>query len=289
MTSAGFYDNETSLRYLMSKLLKGKKILRSLIMNRQIIHKFIYFAIFTGFMMSYATLSYAQSISTGISSEPETLVSMPQVSLLESKQGLQSSLVNIRSVEAPVMYAGNGRTGMASIEHDGHGIIIDSSGIIVTNTHIIANAEHIYVDLGDGNTLEVAVLYSGNTDITFIKIDAPYHLRAITWDDSSQLHIGNSIIAFANSGSDSQISLEGEVINLIKGRHSQNVNLLELKLNLNPGDSGGPILDEQGELLGLIMAESKNDHSQSYAIDTNKIQKEYLKYQGTTLVGSGAF
>ena len=83
-------------------------------------------------------------------------------------------------------------------------------------------------------------------------------------------------------------TLGGEVLNLIKGKHSGDVNLLELKVSLKPGDSGGPILDEQGDLLGFIMADSKRDNSLSYAIASDKIQREYLKYQGSAVVSASA-
>ncbi len=256
-------------------------------MNCQILQKAVSFVILAGFMILCASPSYAQNFLTGFSPDPETLVSAPpRAYLLQSKQNFQASLVDIKAVEVPVMRSENGRTGMASTEHYGHGIIIDSSGIIVTNTHIIANSQHIYVDLGGNNVFEAEVLYSSKSDFSFIKIDAPYRLRTIAWGDSSRVQIGNPVIAFAHSDPDSQCTLGGQVTSLIKGKHSGNVNILQLKLNLKPGDSGGPILDEQGCWVGLIMASQKSDGSQSYAIASNKIQKEYFKYKGSVLVST---
>ena len=218
-------------------------------MDCQIIQKFVLCVILTGFMILCASSSYAQSVLVEDSPGQETLVSTSSPSyLLESKQNLQTSLVNIKAVDAPAMHTENGRTGIASIEHYGHGVIIDSSGIIATNYHIIANAQHIYVEIDGDNTFEATVLYSSKSDLSFIKIDAPYLLNTIAWGDSSQLQLGNSIIALANSDSGSQSTLGGEVLNLIKGKHSGDVNLLELKVSLKPGDSGGHILDEQGNM-----------------------------------------
>ena len=194
------------------------------------------------------------------------------------------SLVAIKAVDAPALHTENGKTGMASCERYGHGIIIDPSGIIVTSTHIIAAARHIYVALTGGKTFEATVLYTSKADFSFIKINAHSLLKAIAWGDSSGVQVGNPVVALANSKS----TLGGEITSLIKDTPSGNVELLELKLNLKPGDSGGPILNEQGCLLGLIMANRKSDNSKSYAIASNKIQQEYFKYKGSVLIGTNA-
>ena len=251
-------------------------------------HKYFLTFVVTASLSLAPVLSFAQGILVQDSSDPQTLVSSPPGYLLESKHSLQTSLVDIQAVGAPSMQTENGKTGMASTIHYGHGVIIDSSGIIVTNTHIIANAEHIYVSLNEDGVFEAVVLYNSKSDFSFIKIDPPYPLNTISWGDASLLQTGNPIIALANSDTDPRTVLSGEVTNLIKGQHSGNVNYLELKVNLNPGDSGGPIMDEQGDLLGLIMAGSKSDNSQTIAISSDKIQREFLKYKGSILVPSNS-
>jgi S1-C subfamily serine protease len=194
-------------------------------------------------------------------------------------QTVQPSLVEIRTVDTKTFTENNGHTVVASYNSQGYGIIIDPDGTIVTNTHIIANAPHIFVGLSDGTVLEAKPVYSSDADFSFLKIDPPSPLRAITWADSSLAQVGTPIITLSNADDDHQHVLGGEITNLIEGMSSDKVELFELNLNLYHGDSGGPLLDNQGQLLGLIMAKRIDENNKSYAIASNKIQQEYLKYK----------
>ena len=108
----------------------------------------------------------------------------------------------------------------------------------------------------------------------------------MTLGDSSQAAIGNPVLAFANAGLHSPRQRSGEIIQLYKEVSTNTVAILEVNIQLKPGDSGGPIVNEQGLLLGLIMANQKSDTSKSYAIASNKIQQTYFKYKGMTLVSN---
>ncbi len=192
-------------------------------------------------------------------------------------QNVQPSLVEIRTVDTKT-FDEDGHTVVGTYHTQGYGVIIDSQGIIVTNTHIIANAPHIFVGLSDGTILEAKLVYSSNADFSFIKIDPPSPLQAITWADSAAAQVGTPIIALGNTDDNHQNILGGEITSLITGIDSNNVELFELNLNLNHGDSGGPLLDNEGHLLGLIMAKRLNEENKSYAIASNKIQQEYSQY-----------
>jgi len=285
-------------------------------MNYPRIQRTLSFVGLCAYLTLCASPSYAQSLVVGGYSDPEILISTPPTEIAipdpeilvstpplamhtedditetasteqvtqvstPSKQNMQSSLVNIKAVDAPAIHTENGKTGIASTERFGHGVIIDPSGIIATNTHIIANAQHIYVDLNGDKTYEATILYSSNSDISFIKINVPYRLNPIIWGPTSELKAGTPIIAFDDSDSENQSTLDGKVIDMMAGKRPGDVNLLALKLHLAPGDSGGPILDEQGDLVGLIMARSNSDNNLCFAISADKIQREYLKYQAT--------
>lgn len=193
-------------------------------------------------------------------------------------QYVQSSLVEVKTIDTKTIDEGNGHTKVGTYHTQGSGVIIDSHGIIVTNTHIIANAPHIYVGLSDGTILEANLVYSSNADFSFIKIDPPSPLQAITWADSSQAPVGTPIIGLSYVD-DQQHVLSGDITNLINGADSNNVELIELNLNLVQGDSGGPLLDNQGNLLGMIMAKRKSEDNKAYAIASNKIQQEYSQFK----------
>ena len=122
-------------------------------------------------------------------------------------------------------------------------------------------------------------MYVSEADFSFLKIDPPYPLKAVTWADSSQAQLGEPIIALGNSDYNHQSILGGQITSLIESMSSGSIELLELNLNLYQGDSGGPILNQEGQLLGLVMAKRKNEDRKSYAIASNKIRQEYLKYK----------
>jgi len=194
-------------------------------------------------------------------------------------QNVQPSLVEVRTVNSKSFSEANGHTKVGTYQTQGSGVIIDSYGTIVTNTHIIANAPHIYVGLSDGTILEAKLVYSSDADFSFIKIEPPYPLRVITWADSAQAHIGSPVIALSIGNDDQQHILGGEITNMTIGVDSNKPELFELNLDLTHGDSGGPLLDEQGQLLGVIMAKRLSQDNKSYAISSEKIQQEYMQYQ----------
>ena len=193
-------------------------------------------------------------------------------------QYVQSSLVEVRTENTKTVTDQNGHTRVGTYHTQGSGVIIDSHGVIVTNTHIIAHAPHIYVGLSDGTKLEATVIYSSDADFSLIKIDPPYPLQAITWADSSHTPVGTPIVGLSYVD-DTRHILSGEITNLINGVDSNDIELIELNLNLIPGDSGGPLLDAQGHLVGLIMGKQLDENNKSYAIASNKIQQEFLKYK----------
>jgi S1-C subfamily serine protease len=194
-------------------------------------------------------------------------------------QTVQSSLVEVRTLDTKTFNEGNGHVKVGSYQTQGSGVIIGSDGVIVTNTHIVSNAPHIFVGLSDGTVLEARIVYSSDADFSFLKVDPPYPLQPISWADSSLAHVGTPVIALSNADEAHQHILGGEITNLIDGVSSNNVELFELNLNLYHGDSGGPLLDDQGNLLGLITAKRIDKDNKSYAIASNKIQQEYLQYK----------
>ena len=194
-------------------------------------------------------------------------------------QRVQASLVEIRTLTTKTVTEANGHTEVGSYHTQGSGVILNSYGLIVTNTHIVTGAAHIYVGLPDGKILEAKLVYSSDADFSFIKVDPPYPLTPIAFADSSSVPVGTSILALSYDDGDQQHVLGGAITNLINGTDSNDVEVLELNLNLYHGDSGGPVLDAQGQLLGLIMAKTLSENDKSYAVASNKIQREYEQYQ----------
>jgi len=198
--------------------------------------------------------------------------------LIDRIQQTQRSIVTVRTELTRVMPTTPPRSVL--YYRTAAGIVIDPSGIIVTNTHTIIDAPFIFVVLRDGTKLPAQVLFaSGEYDFSFIKISPPYPLHRVRWADSSLINLGDEIIAVGNSDYDNQSIMSGHVKGILQSRSSSTNDFLELDLDLNHGDSGGPILDGQGRLLGMIMAKRESEDSTSIAIASNKIHQQYLQYK----------
>lgn len=198
--------------------------------------------------------------------------------LIDRIEKTKMSIVTVRTELTRVMPTNPPKT--ATFSRTAAGLVLDPSGIIVTNTHTIIHAPYIFVILRDGTKLPAALLFaSAEYDFSFLKINPPYPLKQVTWADSSTVNIGDPIIAVGNSDYDNQSIMEGHIKSLIQNLSLGSNEFLELDLDLYHGDSGGPILDQQGRLLGMIMAKRESQENSSIAIASNKIRLQYLQYR----------
>jgi S1-C subfamily serine protease len=104
-------------------------------------------------------------------------------------------------------------------------------------------------------------------------------LDSVAWVDSSIAKIGDPIIAIGNSDYNNQSIMEGHITSILQSLSTSTNDFFELDLDLNKGDSGGPILDEKGRLLGMVMAKRESQQNSSIAIASNKIRQQYLQYK----------
>jgi len=198
--------------------------------------------------------------------------------LIDRIQETEKSIVTVRTELTRLMHTNPPQT--ALFYRTAAGLVIDSSGIIVTNTHTIIDAPFIFVILRDGTKLPAQVLFaSSEYDFSFIKIQPPSPLIPVTFADSSLVNVGDTIVAVGNSDYDNQSIMSGHIKSIIQSMSTSNYDFLELDLDLYHGDSGGPILDYQGRLLGMIMAKRESQPNSSIAIASNKIHQQYLQYK----------
>jgi serine protease Do len=140
-------------------------------------------------------------------------------------------------------------------EFAGSGWIIDGAGYIVTNNHVVDGAQSITVVLDDGRTFPATIVGTDFlTDLAVVKIDAE-NLVSVSEGDSSQLVLGEWVLAIGNSLGLGVTPSEGIVRSLgasITESPGQTLHdLIGTSAAINPGNSGGPLVNMQGEVVGI--------------------------------------
>ncbi len=138
----------------------------------------------------------------------------------------------------------------------GSGVIVSPEGYIVTNNHVIAHATDIEVMLTDKRTFKGKVIGADPmTDIAVVKIDAK-NLPAVAWGDSSDLHVGDTVMAFGNPFGLNFTVTRGTVSAL--GRSGLDIekieNFIQTDAAINPGNSGGALVNVRGQVIGINTA-----------------------------------
>ena len=138
----------------------------------------------------------------------------------------------------------------------GSGFIIDPSGLIVTNNHVIANAEQITVTLSDDTTLQAEVIgRDAVTDLALLKVEPKAPLPAASWGDSAKARVGDWVLAIGNP-----FGLGGTVTSGIISATARDIHsgpyddFLQTDASINRGNSGGPMFNLAGEVIGINTA-----------------------------------
>jgi S1-C subfamily serine protease len=155
----------------------------------------------------------------------------------------------------------------------GSGFIISSDGFAITNHHVIENAEAILVSLADGRKVSATLVGADpSTDIGVIKIDET-GLRSLGFADSDALLVGQIAIAIGNplglqhSVTAGVVSALGRTLRASNGRMIDDV--IQTDAALNPGNSGGPLVDSRGQVIGVNTATIPSAQGLCFAVSSN--------------------
>ena len=153
----------------------------------------------------------------------------------------------------------------------GSGFIIDADGSILTNNHVIDRAERITVKLSDGRTLRARVIGADpDTDIALIKVDGQTGLPVAPIGDSSRLRMGEWVCAIGNPlGYEHSVTV-GVVSFLGRKLFDMSLdNYIQTDAAINFGNSGGPLINSRGEVIGINAAISSRASSIGFAVPIN--------------------
>ena len=173
----------------------------------------------------------------------------------------------------------------------GSGVIISPDGYIVTNNHVIDGAEKLEVTLNDNRTFNATVVGSDEkTDIALIKINAK-DLHAITFGNSDAVKVGQWCVAVGNPFGFNSTVTAGIISAKARGMSDNNANngikaFIQHDAAVNPGNSGGALVNTAGELIGIntmIYSQTGNYSGVSFAVPSNTVKKVItdIKQYGT--------
>ncbi|MCC7429913.1 DegQ family serine endoprotease [bacterium] len=160
----------------------------------------------------------------------------------------------------------------------GSGIIVKSDGTILTNNHVVENSDDLKVKLSDGRTLKAEVIGTDpKTDVAVIKINAGNDLPALILGDSDKIRVGEWVLAIGNPFSEDLSSTVTQGIISGTGRSEVGItqydNLIQTDAAVNPGNSGGALVNLKGELIGIntaILSRTGSFAGISFAIPVNQ-------------------
>jgi len=140
----------------------------------------------------------------------------------------------------------------------GSGVIVAPDGTILTNEHVILRASRIHVTLADEREFDAKLVGAdSDSDVAVLRVQAGGELPHVTIGTSSDLMIGETVIAIGNPFGLSHTVTTGVVSALGRAMHSEDKtysDFIQTDASINPGNSGGPLLNIKGELIGLNTA-----------------------------------
>lgn len=160
----------------------------------------------------------------------------------------------------------------------GTGCIIDKSGIILTSAHVVDIGKTVVVTMSNGQNYDAKVLkhLGDNKDIALLKIDAKKDLKTVKLGNSSKVKVGQKVLAIGNP-----FGFSGTLTQGIVSRIDYAKNRIQTDAAINPGSSGGPLLNTNGDVIGINQAIYNPDNNISnigigFATPINLV-KEYLE------------
>lgn len=188
---------------------------------------------------------------------------------------VNKSVVNITTAtDAGGLFGDETSTGTGS------GFVIDKQGHILTNYHVVEGAESVQVTLFDGSTHDAHVVGTdASNDVAVVQVDVPAdRLTPVAMGDSSKVMVGQKILALGNPFGLERTLTSGIVSALdrsIRAKNGRTIKgIIQTDAAVNPGNSGGPLLNSRGEVIGMntaILSQVGQSAGISFAVPINSI------------------
>lgn len=167
----------------------------------------------------------------------------------------------------------------------GAGFVVDSKGLIVTNYHVIRDAERIEVTLSNGQTYPVLGIVDynfsdpGTPDFAILKIDPPADLPALPLGDDHKLKPGETVVTIGNPIAYTHTPSVG---NFAQHRQLDSVSYIQITAPISHGNSGGPLLNLYGEVVGINTLVDDRGQNLNFALSIQYIKDAIDRYGHST-------
>jgi serine protease Do len=164
----------------------------------------------------------------------------------------------------------------------GTGFVIHRNGLIVTSEHVVSNPRTISVKIYNGKRYSGKVIWSDKDhDIAVIKIDSSSPLFPLPLGSSKNSQVGEIVLSIGNP-----LGLESSITSGIISRKHHSVSLSDIKLRdiiqtdcaINPGSSGGPLINLKGQVIGMNAFIAKNKNGLSFALGIDGIKNRIRRF-----------
>ena len=210
-----------------------------------------------------------------------------QDAFVQVYKNTKDSIVNIRTKKTVTVNTYNpleellfGRSGGVEKRESGalgSGFVVSEDGYIITNNHVVSNADEIFVKFSDGREYKTKLIgTSSEVDIAVLKIEANEKFKPLEFSDSDKIEIGQWSIAFGNPMGLNDSMTVGVIS--AAGRSSLGIeeieNFIQTDAAINQGNSGGPLIDINGKVIGVntaILSTSGGSVGLGFAIPSNLV------------------
>jgi S1-C subfamily serine protease len=204
---------------------------------------------------SAETVTVRDLVSRNVSSTPASPDEPATSAAPRGKVAAQRSLEEIYRADAPGVVSVI--TTLKDGQAEGSGIVLDTSGYILTNQHVVADQKGVRVSFSNNDNVRAKVIGSdASTDLAVLKVDLPMGaLHPLPLGDSSTVEVGDSVIAIGNPFGLDRTMTAGIVSALHRQISAPNkftiANAIQTDAAINHGNSGGPLLDRSGAVIGI--------------------------------------
>lgn len=224
---------------------------------------------------SWLALPIVAALFSATAGGPTRAAESRRTAIVLAIETTRDSVVNIHGQKVVTGESDSPNAEQRRVNGMGTGVVIDARGYIVTNYHVVEGVKRIEVTMSSGKTVAATLIsHDPRTDLAVIKITSDVPLPVITIGTSSDLMIGETVLALGNAFGYEHTVTRGIISALHRDvevtRTQQYQDLIQTDASINPGNSGGPLLNINGEMIGINVAVRAGAQGIGFAIPIDK-------------------